>query len=214
MRGDRTVAARTAERDHHLAAALLRDHDRIEPAAADMKRHATGLTDRMPDPSEQFGVSVHQPPGAGDASGLLVGENGQDQVARGSAAGLRPDQRRHHHRHAALHVERPAAPQVAVDDVAAEGPVPPLLVDCRDYVDMALQKQRRRFPTSLDARDQVGPSRLALVSSEIDVRVAQQALDVLDRDALLSGRVGGVKPDEVARELDHERHRRHGNQAS
>ena len=38
---DRTVAARPPQRDHHLAPSLFRNHDRVEPAAAQVQGDAT-----------------------------------------------------------------------------------------------------------------------------------------------------------------------------
>src|SRR5712691_9912881 len=83
----------------------------------------------MTDAGEELRMSIDQPPGAADASRLFVGQHGQDEVARRPAASLSANQGADHHRHAALHVECSATPQVPVDDVAAERPVAPVLVD-------------------------------------------------------------------------------------
>ena len=159
-------------------------------------------------------MGIDQPPRAADPSRLLVGEHREDEVARRPAAGLGANQGSDHHRHTALHVERAAAPQVAVDDVAAEGTVAPVLVDRGDDVDVALEEQRRGLAPTLHPRDEVGAARFAFVSLAFDVRVAEQLFDKLDRKVLFAWRVRGVEPDEVAGQLDHERKRRHHLQAS
>ena len=64
----------------------------------------------MADTREQLGVRINQPLGADDAARLLVGEGRQHKVAGRAASGLRAECGADHHRHAALHVECPAAP--------------------------------------------------------------------------------------------------------
>ena len=165
------MPTRPAQRDLHLAAALFGDHDRVEAAAAQVERHAAGLTDRVPDSVEQLGVGLNQPPGAEDPSRLLVRQRRQDDVTGRSASCLGPDQGGHHHRDASLHVESPAAPQVPVDDVATEGALAPVLVDGGDDVDVPLQEQRRRLAAALHARDEVWTSGRALVPGGFDARL-------------------------------------------
>ncbi len=77
-RRHRSVAAGATQREQHLAAALLRDHDRVEATAADMERNAAGFADGMTDAGEELGMSIDQPAGAADASRLFVGEHGED----------------------------------------------------------------------------------------------------------------------------------------
>ena len=163
----------------------------------------------MPDAVEELGMCLDQPPGAEDSPRLLVRQRREHEVARRSTALLGADQGGDHHRDAALHVEGPAAPQVAIDDVAAERPLPPVLIDGGDDVDVPLQQQRGRLPAALHSRDQVGTARSTFVSSAFDARVPQHPLDELDGHVLLARRVGGVEANEVAGELDDKRERLH-----
>src|SRR6202011_5279116 len=112
------------------------------------------------------------------------------------------------------HVESPAAPEVAVDDVAAERLAAPLLVEGRDHVDVTLEQQRRSVAATLDTRHQVGPPGRVLVPRAFDVRVLQHSFDEVDGGVLIAGWVGRVEPDEVASHLDDERKRRHVYEAS
>src|SRR5256712_2370775 len=86
--GDGTMAARSAQRDHHLAAALFRDHDRVEPPAAKMERNASRFADRVTDAGEKLRVRFDQPPRTGHATCLFVREHGQHEVTRRSAVSL------------------------------------------------------------------------------------------------------------------------------
>src|ERR1700687_6475241 len=122
-RGGARGPAGATDRDEHLAAPLFRTHDRVEAAAADMKRDPAGFADGVTNACEELGMGVDEPPGAADASRLLVGEHGEDEVARRPAARLGAEHCADHHRTAALHVEGFSAPNVAVDDVAAQGTV-------------------------------------------------------------------------------------------
>ncbi len=93
------------------------------------------------------------------AAGLLVGEQAQDHVSRrGSLARAGAHERRQHHRHPALHVERSPSPDVAVVKLARERLVPPA-AHRRDDVEVALQQQRRGPAAAPQPRDQVRPLR-------------------------------------------------------
>jgi hypothetical protein len=201
-RRDGAVPARTAQGHDHLATALLRDHDRIEPSSLQVLRLTASFTNPVPHAGEQLRVRVDDPPGSEDASGLFVREHGEDQVARCAATGVGTQRGVHQHGDAALHVERPTTPQIAVDDLAAERAMAPVLVDRSDDVDVALKQKRRSLAATFDAGNEIRPAWLALVARVFDMGVGEEPLDQLDRKVLLARRVGGVQPDQIAGELD------------
>jgi len=106
------------------------------------------------------------------------------------------------HGHAALHVDRTATPDVAVDDIAAERRPLPVLPRSGDDVDVPLEEQRSPVPLAGQARDEVGPPRLARVDLGLDARVLEQAADELHALRLVPGRVRGVESDQPPEQLD------------
>ena len=71
---------------------------------------------------DQVGVVLGQPPGAVGAAGLLVGDGEEDEVAAGPEARRGQMRHRHGHRRGEVqHVDRAATPDLAVDELAAEG---------------------------------------------------------------------------------------------
>jgi hypothetical protein len=75
----------------HPRHALLRRLDHVEPqVVVHRQREAADLADRLGAALEQLRVVLHQPLGAEDAPGLLVGHEGQHDVT----GGLRPVRRR------------------------------------------------------------------------------------------------------------------------
>ena len=96
----RAVTPPAAHLDAVRLVALLRDHDRVEPAATDLERDAPGLVER-PGRPERLGPVLDQPARAVDAARLLVGGAREQDVApeardriRGPGRGRRRPPRR------------------------------------------------------------------------------------------------------------------------
>ena len=93
---------------------------------------------------EELGPLLDEPARAVLAAGLLVGDRREDDVAPQLRA--RAAQREHHrqlHGDHVLHVDRAAAPDHAVDEIAAERVARPGLRVDGDDVDVAEQDERR-----------------------------------------------------------------------
>ncbi len=111
-----------------------------------MTREAADLADRLGAALEELRVVVDQPVRAEPAAGLLVGHERQHDVARRLAAAARahsPDDGERHRVHV-LHVDRAAAPDAAVDDLAGERVDRPVGGVGRHDVEVAVDQQRRR----------------------------------------------------------------------
>ena len=99
---------------------LLGGLDQVERALAalaarDRQREPADLTDRLGDAFEQVGPVVDQPFAPVLAAGLLVGHEGEHQVARrDDARSFEGAGDRDHHADHVLHVHRAATPDVAV----------------------------------------------------------------------------------------------------
>ena len=199
--GQRAVSARTAQRQQQLAAALLRDHHRVEAPAAHLLRVAATLADRVADAGEEVRVVVGEPGGAVDAPGLLVGQHDQEEIPRRRHTfALGAQEGADHHRHPVLHVEGAAPPDPALDQLGREGWMGPALVDGGDHIGVALQDQARATP-SLQPGDQVRPAGIGPVSVPVDAGFGQQPADVLDTGLFVPRGVGGVEADQLPEQL-------------
>ena len=118
------VPGATGDRQSHPPDALLGRLDGVEAQiVADLVGEAPDLADRLGASLEQLRVVVDQPARAVQAARLLVGQEGEHDVARGFAAAAQAfaDDREGHGVHV-LHVDGAAAPDVAVvGDLAREG---------------------------------------------------------------------------------------------
>ena len=167
------MAAPAANRRLEPANLLLGDLDRIEAPAGDLERERAELAEREPYAVEQVPVLLREEASADIAAGFLVGENGEDHIARQRRPlALRPHEGRHEHRDRPFHVDGAASPDVAVEKLAAERWPRPALVRGRDDVDVPLQQQRRPV-AALDPRDEVGAVRDLGVERRLDPGVLQ-----------------------------------------
>ena len=130
----------------HPAHALLGDLDRIEGAPEEVERERPDLAEHVLC-THFVGVLVAEEHAAELAAGLLVGDAGEDHVARELLAVLRVAREHRHdaraHRGHVLHVDRAAAPHVAVVDLAAERIVLPRCRVGLDDVEVRVEEQRR-----------------------------------------------------------------------
>jgi hypothetical protein len=204
---ERCVAAGAADGALEPADLLLGHLDRVEALPADPDPRAAELAERVTRSREELGMLLGQEAGAVFAAVLLVAQHREDDIAAGPQLPARRTQEGvDEHRDAALHVERAAAPEPAVDELAAERRSRPLLAGRRDDVDVPVQQQRRRIAGSGHARDQVGPGIVARDDARLDTGALEQLLYVRDARALVAGRVRGVEPEQVAEKLDDVRH--------
>ncbi len=197
----RAVARAPAQARPRPADLLLGDHDRIEGAPGDVHAERAELADGVAHPLEQLGVLAHEELGAERAARLLVGHQAEDHVARRPAPGcLRAHERRQHHRHAALHVERAAPPHEAVVLLTGERRVAPASGG-GDDVDVSLQQQRRRAALALQARDEARPVGLGCHDLHLAAQLLEQPAHPVDALALVAGRVGRVEAQQPREQL-------------
>jgi hypothetical protein len=136
------------------------------------------------------------------ATGFFIAEDGQDNIAgRNKAFSLGPQQGRHHHGHAALHVDSTSAPDAALRNLPFERRIGPTLVGRGDHVYMPVHQHRRSIAASGEVADQVGPVRLAAKDDSMESGGNQQLIDVIHALRLVARRVGGIETDEVLQQL-------------
>jgi hypothetical protein len=207
----RAVPAGPADHCAEPAPLLLRDLDRIEAAAGDVDGGAAELTERVARAAADVRVLLGEELRAQGAAVLLVAQDRKDEAA--PPFRVRAQERRHEHGDAALHVERSATPDVAVDEVAAKRRVRPPLAGGGDDVDVPVEDERR----SVCARkpgEEIRPARLLLVAAAVDAGCAEQRLDVRDAPLLVAGRVRRVEPEQLPQELDRIRDHRDSSASS
>src|SRR5665213_1191297 len=126
-------------------------------------------------------MAVDQPFGSLVASRLLVRQHCEHEVTWSATRGVCLEKCADHHRDSALHVESTPAPEVAVDDLSAERPMAPVLVESRDHVHVALEQKRRCFTTALEAPPGSGArehSHIARSSSGSSTMLTSRARDM------------------------------------
>ena len=173
--------------------ALLAD-DHVDAATALVAVVQTAALGQQVVAADRVGVLVGDPARAVGAAGLLVGDGEVEQVALGPEAA--PHERAEHDRHRRReveHVDRAAAPHLAVDQLAAERVVPPAGgVDRHDVgVTHQAQRGRRRIGTR-DAGDERSTARRRLPALDVDAG----ALDVGLQHVGVAGlepRLGGAR---------------------
>jgi hypothetical protein len=150
-------------------------------------------------------VVVDQPGAPGRAAGLLVGDDGQLEVApQGHAEAGQQPHGGHAHGHHLLHVDRAPAPERPVVDLARERRVPPAAGLGRDHVDVAVEQQRRPGPVAPgQPGDQVGPPRGRRQHLRLHPGLGQGVGQEGHRLGLVAWRVGGVEPQQRAQQLHH-----------
>jgi hypothetical protein len=147
--GDRVVAlphgpvpGRAARPQPHPADALLAGLDQVQPLSPDLDGEATHLADRLGAALEQVRTVLDEPVGALASAGLLVGrEHERDGALRHDAGPLTGTHHRQQHGVEVLHVDRAAAPQVAVLDLAGERVDRPVGGLRRDDVEVAVHEE-------------------------------------------------------------------------
>jgi hypothetical protein len=72
----------------------------------------------------------------------------------------------------------------------------------RHHVYVAIEEERRSFPSARNARDKVGPLGLKRHVAMLDSGVLEQATDELDAGSLVARRIRRIEPDERLEQLD------------
>ena len=170
--------------------ALLRGLDEVDPLAADVDGVAAHLGDRLGGTGEQVGAVADHVPGPVVATGLLIGEEGDDEVAsRTHPLGQHGPDGGDDHRVHVLHVHGPAPPQQTVLDHACEGIDAPVLGRGRDHIRVAVDDQGRSLRIrALDPGDEVGSTGRGLDDLGVQVDLGEPGGDEL------SGRQFRVRP--------------------
>jgi hypothetical protein len=104
---------------------------------------------------------------------------------------------RQKHSHAAFHIQRAATPHKAIHDAAFEGRVSPLLAGGGNHIHVTVKQQGRGLAGAFQAGDQVGTPRGARHEIRFYPGLFQQNVNVFDARPLVTGRVGGIKTDQV-----------------
>jgi hypothetical protein len=139
----RAVPGGAARRQAQPQHALLGGLDQVGPGAAERDREAADLAQRLGRAGEELRLVLDQPARPDHAAGLLVGEKSEDHIPRGyGVVALELARDGESHRDHALHVDRAAAPHVAVADLPGEGMHRPVGGVGRHHVEVAVHQQR------------------------------------------------------------------------
>ena len=168
---------------------VVADTVHIVAEAADLAQHILR--------ADQLSMLLHEETGAVGAALLLVGNRRKNDIARRhSARGVQQQEGSHALHHHVLHVDGATPVEISVADMRLEGVAAPVLALMRNNVHVAGQQQRSAArAVALDAGDQVG----APVRGEdggLDARCAEPFGDPGDGCSFVSGRIGGIKPEQ------------------
>ena len=182
---------------------LLGGRAEVEGPAADDHAVACALVDGVLGP-DRLGVLAAEPgePEVRVGADLLVGRGREDQVAARTEplAGERRNRDRTR-RHLAFHVERAAAPDVTVAELARPWVHGPLGRVGEHRVRVRQEEEPRPAAASGDARDEARPLRHARVELALDPERLQVVAQQLGGDRLVAGRIDGVEADQLLEEL-------------
>ena len=153
--------------------------------------------------AHEAGVVVAEPDGPVGAADLLVHDDDDEQVAVGGAPARAGQAQRGGDLRGRLrlHVDRPAAPEEPVGDVAGPGTVGPLVRVGEDGVDVREQAQHRAVLRAAQAGHEVGPRLRPPDERHLEAGVAQETAQELLDGPLVPGRVDRVEPDEPGEEV-------------
>ena len=205
MHRDGAVAGASLDRDATGGVALLAGVDRVETPVAQLDHvHAALVDDEVG--AHQIGSVLEQPGGAAALAGLFVGGGGEDEVATQPFAGLRAPRQAHEshglRRQLVLHVERPAAPHVAVLHQAGERWLRPLRRLGRDHVQVAEHEQRRTSPGAGQPGDAVQQLGSLADQRRRDAVVAKVTLEDSSSGGRVSRRIAGIRLDQPREQAD------------
>ena len=200
----RTVAGTSGGAQPQPVHPLLGRLDQVEAGAVVQRdAEAAHLTDRLGAVGEQLGVMIDQVVRPFAAAGLLVGQEGQHDVAGRplAAAGPLADERERHRIHV-LHIHRATTPHVAVAHLAGERVDRPLAALGRHDVEVAVDEQRRPAAVgTFDARDRRCTPRRGLDDLRLDADLVQLGRDPLGGRPFGVRRVGRVDADQLDEQI-------------
>ena len=181
---------------------LFADLNQVEGAPRNVERKSAKLADCVSNVGEQVWLRLDEVLRTDDAPGFFIGEHAQQDVAgRDDAVSSGPQQGGDHHREAALHVQRAAAPDIAVDDAGLERGMTPGLVRGGHDVGVTVQEKGRRVASPGKACDQVRPLGRRRVPDGFDPCIVEKGGDVLDTGTLIARRIRRIELDEAAKNL-------------
>ena len=198
----RRVAAAPVHAQHERGAHLLGGRAEVEHLAAELDAVARALVDREVR-ADRIRVSVDEPLQAEAVTDLLVGCGDEDQVAVAAPALARERRQRDGaRRDLALHVERAAAPDLAVDQLArrtARAATRARRRARRRCARAARATDRHRGP---DAGDEVRALGHLRVQLALDARGLEVVAEQLRGRGLVPRRVRRVDPDQALQKID------------
>ena len=180
----------------------------VPVAVGDGDAVAADLADRLGDTLEDLGVLGHHEVRPLGATGLLVGEEDHDEVARRHGAGAREVAHGgQHHRVHVLHVDRAAPPDAAVALLPRERVDRPVGGVGRHDVEVAVQAQRAAVAVGAgQPHGDADPPGVALEGLRLEADLAQPVDDVGRRLGLAGAAavpvVARVDPDQLLADPD------------
>jgi hypothetical protein len=205
----RAVPGPAARGELEPGGAPLTGPDGIQPhAAARVEGEAAGLADALRAALEEACVLGGQITGPVRRAVLLVGREGEHDVARRPQALPGPGPyRRQDHRVHVLHVDGPAPPHDPVAHFAGERVHRPVGGLRGDDIQVPVYQHRRRGPVrARDPGHHIGPPGRRLQDPRLDAGVGEPLGDILGRRTLVAVAatpVGRVDPDQVRGEPHH-----------
>jgi hypothetical protein len=175
------------EPQRYLLSHLHREHHVVAEAGA-----AAALVQQVADAGEDVRMVLDQPAGAVGAAGLLVGGGDEQHVApQGFAGGVQGQEGLQVGDADALHVERPAAPDVTVADLAGKRRHLPVAGVGGHHVDV-VQQHQGRLAAALEARPKVAAPGRRLSGAVGNARGLEDGGQVRHPVGFVARRVGGV----------------------
>jgi hypothetical protein len=176
---------------------FLGHHDGIEASACHVEAKTSELPDGVADAREEVRVLFDEEARPEVATVFFVTEDAQDDIPReGELLGLGAEEGRDEHRHAALHIQRTAPPEIAIGLIPGERRMGPPLPLCRHHIDVPIQQQWGGVALALEPRDEIRPARNPLQQLHGDVVALKQAGEITDALGLVTRGVGRVEAEE------------------
>ena len=172
-RRHRRVPAASVHAEDERRAHLLGGRAEVQHLAAELDAVAGAFVDREVG-THRVGVRFDEPLQPEAVADLLVGGRDEDQVARAPPALARERRERDRRRgDLTFHVERAAAPHLAVHELAAERLTLPLARVGENDVRVREQRKRRAVAAAADAGDEIRALGHARVELALDARASR-----------------------------------------
>ena len=196
------MAGAAVDTEPKRRAHLLRGRAKVEDAPTQLDALAPALVDRIVG-ADRVRVLLAEPRQAEPLADLLVGGRDEDQVSRGLEPLAREGRDRDRARsNLALHIERPAAPDLAVAQLARPRTDLPLGRIRQNGVGVREEEQARATAAPRQPRDEIRALGHLRVELALDAVLGEVVAQQLRRDRLVAGRVDGVELNQLPQELD------------